>query len=33
VQHIYVFMVAPQGNLLLNMWNGSTWQWVDQGIR
>lgn len=29
---IYVFAVSSTGHLVVNHWNGSTWQWADQGL-
>ena len=31
VQRIYVFGVGANGDLCVNYWNGSSWQWADQG--
>lgn len=30
-QRIYVFARGSNGNLVVNIWNGSTWQWRDNG--
>src|SRR5437868_13087862 len=31
VQRIYAFAAATDGSLYVNYWNGSIWQWADQG--
>jgi hypothetical protein len=31
-QRIYVFAQSSSGHLVVNYWNGSTWQWADQGL-
>jgi hypothetical protein len=30
-QRIHVFAIGSDGHLVMNYWNGSTWQWSDQG--
>jgi hypothetical protein len=30
-RRIYVFVVAKNGHLIVNYWDGSNWQWADQG--
>jgi hypothetical protein len=31
-QRIYVFAQADNGHLVVNYWNGSSWQWADHGL-
>jgi hypothetical protein len=30
-QRIYVFAMGSNGHLVMNYWNGATWQWYDNG--
>ena len=31
LQRIYAFVIGSNGHLYVNYWNGSIWQWADQG--
>src|SRR5262249_16736898 len=31
VRKIYAFLCEENGNLFVNYWDGSSWQWADQG--
>ena len=30
-ENVYVYVRRPDGHLWVNWWNGSSWQWADQG--